>query len=116
LLEIHAAGLALPACARADYEIMRPACDRLYELRHERWNVAAIAIEKHYHVTFPRNRAGTCSASPTVTTRRSYDARPGFTRPVGCAISAAVINHNHFDGDASREAFANHIGDRFFLV
>ena len=32
---------------------MRPSCDRLDELRYERWNVAAIAIEKHYDVTFP---------------------------------------------------------------
>ena len=29
---------------------MRPSCDRLDELRYERWNVAAIAIEKHYDV------------------------------------------------------------------
>ena len=28
----------------------RPSCDRLDELRYERWNVAAIAIEKHYDV------------------------------------------------------------------
>jgi hypothetical protein len=51
-----------------------------------------------------------------VTSRRSYDARPGFMRPIGCAIGAAVINDNHFDGHACREAFANHAGDRFFLV
>jgi hypothetical protein len=116
LLEIHAAGFALPARSRADYEIMRPACDRLHELRYERWNVAAIAIEKHYGVTFPRNRTSACRARSPVTPWRSYDARPGFTRPIGCAIGAAVINDNHFDGHASREAFANHAGDWFLLV
>src|SRR6478752_6563516 len=115
-MEIHAASFALPARARADNEIVRPSCDRLDELRYERWNVAAIAIEKQYDVTFPRNRASACRARSPVTTRRSYDARAGFTRPVGCPIGAAVINHNHFDGDASREAFANHAGDWFFLV
>ena len=37
---------------------MRPSCDRLDELRYERWNVAAIAIEKHYDVirTAPKPR------------------------------------------------------------
>ena len=93
-----------------------PFCDRLDELRYECWNVAAIAIEKHCDVTLPRNRASACRACSPVTTRRSYDARSGFTRPLGGAIGAAVINDNHFDGHACREAFANHAGDRFFLV
>jgi hypothetical protein len=98
---------------------MRPTCDRFDELRYERWNVASVAIEKHYDVIprlRDRNHASACRARSPVTPWRSYDARPGFTRPIGCAIGAAVINDNHFDGHACREAFANHAGDRFFLV
>ena len=118
-MEIHAAGLALPPRARADHEIVRPACDRLDELWYERWNVAAVAIEKYYDV-IPRLRerdgARACRARSPVTTRRSYDVRAGFTCPLGCAIGAAVINDNHFAGHAGREAFANHAGDRFLLV
>ena len=63
-----------------------------------------------------RNRARACRARSSVTPRRSYDARPGFTRPLGCAIGAAVINDNHFGGHAGCKAFANHAGDRFLLV
>jgi hypothetical protein len=57
-----------------------------------------------------------CLARSPVTTRRSYHARAGFTRPLGCAIYAAVINDNHFAGHAGREAFANHACDRFLFV
>jgi hypothetical protein len=95
---------------------VRFAGDRFHQLRYERWNVAAIAIEKHYGVTIPRNYASACRACSPVTTRRTYDARAGFTRPLGCAIGAAIINDNHFGGHAGGEAFTNHAKDRFFLV
>src|SRR5262245_57508274 len=52
LLKIHAAGLALPARARADHEIVRSARNRRHHLRYERWDVAPIAVEKHYDVAF----------------------------------------------------------------
>jgi len=57
-----------------------------------------------------------CRARSSVTPRRGYDTRSSFTRPLGCAIGAAVINDNHFLGHAGREAFANHAGNRFLLV
>jgi hypothetical protein len=116
LLEIHAAGFALPARSRADHEIVRPACDRLDELRYEPWNIAAIAIEKQYDVAFWRNRSNACRTCSSITSRRSCDARAGFTRPLRCAICAAVINNDHFLGYAGREAFANHAGDRVLFV
>jgi hypothetical protein len=37
-------------------------------------------------------------------------------RALGCAIGAAVINHNHFAGYAGGETFANHAGDGFLLI
>src|SRR5262245_60319503 len=52
LLEIHAAGFALSARARADHEIVRSACDGFHKLTHEVGHVAAVAIEKNYDVTF----------------------------------------------------------------
>src|SRR5262249_42383531 len=116
LLEIHATGFAFSARARADHEVVRSAHDRSHHLWYERWNVAAIAIENHNDVTFGRNRAGPCRARPPVTAQRSYDVRAGFTRSLGCAIGAAVINDDHFAGHAGREAFANHAGDRLLLV
>jgi hypothetical protein len=85
-------------------------------LRYERWNVAAIAIEKHYDVTVRRNCASARRARSPVTARRNYDARAGFTRALGCAICAAVINDNHFAGHAGRKTFTHDAGDRFLLV
>ena len=114
--------LPVSRCPRVREPITKscvPLGDRLDELRYERWNVAAIAIEKHYDVIprlRDRNRASACRTCSSVTPRRSYHARAGVTRPFGCAIGAAVINHNHFAGHAGREAFANHAGDRFLLV
>jgi hypothetical protein len=93
--------------------------DRFHQPRYERWNVAAVAIEKHYDViprARDRNRVNACRARSPVTTRRSYDSRAGCTRPLGCAIGAAIINHDYFAGHAGREAFANHAGDRFPFV
>jgi hypothetical protein len=119
LLEIHAAGFALSARSRADYEIMRPVDDRLDELWYERWNVAAIAIEKYYDVVprlRERDRASACCARSPITTRRNYDSRAGFTRPLRSTICTVVINDDHFAGHAGRETFANHARDRFFLV
>ena len=55
-------------------------------------------------------------ARAAVTTRRCYDACAGFTRPLGCAIGAAVINDDYFAGHARREAFVNHARDRFLFV
>src|SRR5215208_6545682 len=95
---------------------MRTACDRLDELWYERWNIAAIAVEKHYDVTFRRSRTHACSARSPVTPRGIYNARSSFTRPLGGAIGAAVINDNHFDGYAGRETLANHLADGFLLV
>src|SRR5262249_62262352 len=108
--------LASRARAGADHEIMSSSCDRLDDRQHKRWNVAAMAIEKHYGVALRRDGANTRLARSPVTAGRSYDARAGFTRPLGCAIAAAVINDNHFAGHAGRETFANHIGDRVLLV
>ena len=71
----------MTARARPDHEIVRPSCDRPDELRYERWNVAPIAIEKHYDVAFRRDRASACCARPPVTTRRSYNTCASFTRP-----------------------------------
>src|SRR5439155_8382416 len=110
------AGFPLPPRARADHEVVCSKRDRFHQLRYERGNVAAIAIEKHYDVTFRRNRASACRARSSVTLWRSYDARSGVTRPLGCTIGAAVINDNHFAGHTGREAIANHASDRFFLV
>src|SRR5262245_3272333 len=113
---MHAAWFALPARARADHEIVRSARDRLNEFWYESWDIASIAIEKQYDITFRRDRTSACGARSPVTTLRSYHARAGFTRPVRCAICAAVINNDHFAGHASREAFANHVGYWFLLV
>ena len=43
-----------------------PLGDRLHELRYERWNVAAVAIEKHYDVIPP---AGPNRATPAAHAR-----------------------------------------------
>jgi hypothetical protein len=118
-LEIHAAGFALTARARSDREIVRSTRDRFYKPRYERWHVAAVAIEKHYDVIprlRDRNRVNACRARSPVTTRRCYDARSGFTRPLSCAIGAAVINNDYFARHAGREAFVNHARDRFLFV
>src|SRR5204862_6893146 len=112
-------GVARPSSARADNEFVRFARYRFHQLRHERWNVAAITIEKHYDVIprlRDRHRARACRARASVTTQRSYAARAGFTRSLGCAIGAPVINDYHFARHAGGEAFANHAGDRFLLV
>jgi hypothetical protein len=109
----------LPARAGTDHEIVRSTRDRLDEPRYERWNVATIAIEKHYNIFLrlrDRNRASACRARSTVTARRSYDARAGFTRSLGCPIGAAVIHDNHLAGHAGREAFADDATDWFLLV
>ena len=106
----------MPSRARSDHEIVRSTRDRFYKPRYERWNVAAVAIEKHYNVTFRGDSANACRARAAVTTRRCYDACAGFTRPLGCAIGAAVINDDYFAGHARREAFVNHARDRFLFV
>ena len=56
LLRIHAAGLAFPAGARTDHEVMRPVDDRFDQGGNKARNITAIAIEKHQHVAFIGNR------------------------------------------------------------
>ena len=90
--------------------------DWLDKLRDKSRNVAAIAVQKHYDRTFRQNPTRACRARSSVTPRRSYNTRSSFTRPLGCAIGAAIINDNHFGGRAGCKAFANHAGDRFLLV
>jgi hypothetical protein len=109
----------LPARARTDHKIVRPTRDRFYQPRYERWNVATIAIQKHYDV-IPRlrdqNRLNSCRARSPVTTRRCDDSGASCTRTLSCAIGAAVINDDYFARHAGCEAFANHAGDGFLFV
>ena len=116
MLEVHAAGLALPARARADHEIVRAAHDRIDKLIHERWDIAAVAIQKHYDLAFGRNRANARRACAPIATRRCHHTRASFARAFGGAIAAAIIDNDHFIGNTGRETFAHHARDRFFLV
>src|ERR1044071_9858490 len=72
LLEIHAAGFALSARARADHKIVRSARYRFNELIHKCGNVAAVAIEKNDNVTFRRKRTHAGGASTSIPTRRGH--------------------------------------------
>src|SRR5262245_51966472 len=95
---------------------MRFARDRFYQLRHERWNVAPIAIEKYHDVTFWRDSVNSCSARSPVPTWRSYDTCASFTCLLGCSIGADVVNDNDFARQASCQAFADNASDRLLLV
>src|SRR4026208_941490 len=75
LLEIHTAGFALSARARADHKIVRSARYGINKLIHKSGNVATVAIEKNHSVTFRRKRTNAGGASASVSTRRSHHAR-----------------------------------------
>ena len=95
---------------------MCPARDWIHELTHKRRHVAAVAIKKYDDVAFRRDRPHARHAGAPVSARRSYDARASFTRARGCAIGAAVIDHNHFLRQTGRETFAYNAGDWFLFV
>src|SRR6185437_65167 len=105
LLEIHAAGFALSAGARADHEIVRAAPNGINKLIHERGHVAAVAIEKNHNVTFGRKRTNADGASASVSTRRGHHVRACFMCALSGSIGAAVINDDHLVGQASCETF-----------
>src|SRR6266542_2154470 len=116
LLEVHAARFTLATRARADHEIMGPTHDWINKLIHQRRDVAAVAIYKHNDVAFSRKRTNACRACAPISTRCGRHARACFTRALGCAIGAAVIDHDHFVRYTGRETFAYHAGDWFLLV
>src|SRR6266404_4910161 len=91
LLEVHATRLTLAARARADHEIAFTARDWIDKLRHKFRAIAAVAIEKCDDVALWRYCANSRRAGATVSARGSDNARPRFTRALGCSISTAII-------------------------
>jgi hypothetical protein len=48
--------------------------------------------------------------------RRTHDARARFTRALGCAIGAAVVDDDNFVRHTGLKTFAHDASDRFLLV
>jgi hypothetical protein len=116
LLEIHAVGFALASRTRANNEIVRAARDWVDKLIHKRGDIAPVAIEKNNDLAFGRKSANARCACASVTAGRSYHARTRFTRALGSAIGAAIIDHDYLVWQSSRETFSYDASDRFLLV
>src|ERR1051325_4704524 len=117
LLQVHAAGLALPAGARTDHEIVRAARDRLDQLRNEFGAIAAVAVEKYHNVALRRNRAHTRGTGATVSAYGlAHHPGAGGTCDCSRSIRAAVVGHDYLVRNGRGKTFAHNVRDWFFLV
>src|ERR1051326_1429640 len=116
MLEINAAGLPLSWGPRADNEVEFSGGDWIDELRHKLWTIAAIAVDKNNNIAFRRKGLNTCRTCAPIPARRGHHARARVTRAFGCAVSAAVIDYDHFVRHSGCETFAHHACNWFLFV
>jgi hypothetical protein len=85
-------------------------------LSYELGAIAAVAVEKNDNAAIWPQRGDSGSTGASVSARRFHDASASFASALRSPVGTVVINHDDLEGNSCPRDFANHAGDRFFLI
>src|SRR5215469_6053184 len=115
LQRVHAAGLTLAACTRADHEVVCAAEDRAEQQRRELRPVAAIAVEEYDDVAVTRRPGPRCAGPAIAALPLNEDARARVAGALCGAILAAAVYGDDLIDYIARDG-ADYLCDRLFRV